>query len=466
MTPSGGPAPGDEPRVRLRWGGASDVGQLRQVNEDSMLLGPGVFVVADGMGGHAAGDVASRMAVDTIDTELPDVQRGSTTRVVDIVGAVQTANEVVHEHSESQPGLSGMGTTVVAIASVVEEGEHRLAVVNVGDSRAYRLSRGELEQVSDDHSLVGELVRDGRITPEEARAHPQKNIVTRAVGIEEYVDVDEFQLLPRTGDRYLLCSDGLTDEVDEADIAGVLRTVEGPDEAAAELVRRANEHGGRDNVTIVIVDVVDSGIDEAEAAARAAVPDDDDFSHDPDQDTQSLLAVPDDQAHRQRSSGAGDPPPGEADLAGGVPGGDGAEGTAGARRRPRFQRAVTVRSLAFVLVVLLVVGGGGFLAYNSVRNTYFVGIEDGEVAIYRGRPGGVLWFDPSLVEVVGIDTDDVPGDALDDIEEGVSQPTLTRARRYVANLEERIAELTPPVTTTTSTSTTPATSTSTTSTEP
>ncbi|HEU5082379.1 MAG TPA: Stp1/IreP family PP2C-type Ser/Thr phosphatase [Acidimicrobiales bacterium] len=431
-------------RVSLRWGAASDVGQVRQVNEDSMLVGPGVFVVADGMGGHAAGEVASRLAVETIESELDGTAPESEVprRTLDLVTAVQAANDRVWSASENDPNLAGMGTTVVAIGLVEEDGEARLAIVNVGDSRAYRLSGGDLDQVSDDHSLVGELHREGRITADEARHHPQKNIVTRAIGLEQFVDVDEFQVLPRTGDRYLLCSDGLTDEVDERDIATVLRTIDDPDDAARELVRRANEHGGRDNITIVVVDVVDDGLDPAAASAdarRESIPDHEDFTHHADQDTESLMAVPDDRAHLQRGTTTA-APPSPPPVAPPAPDED--DG-------PRPPRAVTVRSLAFVLAVVALLGAGGFLAYRYVQDTYHVGILEDEVVIFQGRPGGVLWFDPSFEEGTGIEVDDVPPAVLEDLEGGVSQPTLERARRYVANLEERIEDTKPPVTTTT-----------------
>ena len=450
MTPAG--------QVHLRWGGASDVGQVRQVNQDSMLLGTGVFVVADGMGGHAGGEVASRLAIETIESELdgtePESERPR--RVLDLITAVQAANDRVWGQSEHDPDLAGMGTTVVAIGLVEEDGEARLAIVNVGDSRAYRLSGGNLDQVSEDHSLVGELYREGRITAAEAQNHPQKNIVTRAVGIERFVEVDEFQILPRTGDRYLLCSDGLTDEVDERDIATVLRSIDDPDEAARELVRRANEHGGRDNITIVVVDVVDDGLDPEAAGRRDSVPDHDEFSHDPDQDTQSLMAVPDDRAHVQSRPDVDDapadhrpPPPSE-------PGPEPAPAKA--------PRAITVRSLAFVLAVLALIGAGGWLAYRYVNDTYHVTVDDENVLIYQGRPGGVLWFDPTFVERTAIEVDDVPPAVLDDLEDGVTQPSLARARRYVANLEERIEDLRPPVTTTTTTR--PRTTTTTTTTAP
>ncbi len=164
--------------VQLRWGGATDVGQLRNVNQDSMLVGPRLFVVADGMGGHQGGEVASALAIEAF------ARRASGTTVHDLVGAVEDANDVVYARSSQDPSLSGMGTTFVAIAVVADQGEELLAVVNVGDSRAYRLSGGRLEQISEDHSLVAELVRDGRISEQEAAVHPQRNIVTRALGID------------------------------------------------------------------------------------------------------------------------------------------------------------------------------------------------------------------------------------------------------------------------------------------
>ena len=376
--------------VQLRWGGATDVGQLRSVNQDSMLLGPDVFVVADGMGGHQGGEVASSLAVDSVSS------RTIRPTTADLIAAVQDANETVHARGTSDPALSGMGTTFVALAVVEEDDEQLLAIVNVGDSRAYLLSDGVLEQITDDHSLVAELVREGRISEQEAAVHPQRNIVTRALGTDPTVPVDDFEILPHRGDRYLLCSDGLTNEVTERDIAVVLRTVDDPDEAARELVRRANEHGGRDNITIVIVDVVDDG--GASARASALVPDDEDFSES-EHDTASFLALPDDRAHEQNArldhlEELDDRLDGLRDD--GAPVG-------------KPQRAVTLRSVAFVLVVVALLGAGAYLVNDYARNTYHVIIDDhGEVAIYRGRPGGVLWFDPSFVETTGIDGTDVP----------------------------------------------------------
>ncbi len=423
----------------LRAGGATDVGQVRAINQDSMLIGPRIYVVADGMGGHQGGEVASAMAVDAFE----HVDHLETVTVNELLSRVQSANEAVFERSGDDPTLSGMGTTLVAIAPVTEDGEERLAIVNVGDSRAYRLTNGQLEQVSDDHSLVGEMVRDGRITRDQARDHPQKNIVTRAVGIDDQIDIDDFQLLPHAGDRYLLCSDGLTDEVTDAQIAEVLRSIDDPDEAAHSLVTMANETGGRDNITVLIVDVVDDG--GLGAAASERVPDADDFSHDPEIDTATFLALPDDQAHAQ---GAGDR-------------GRSAEADQEEEDRPRRQRAITWRSVLFVVVVLGLVGGGLWLVNDYATNTYYVSVDDGTVTIFKGRPGGVLWLDPSIEESTEIAIDDVPEDFRDDIDDERAFTTLGSARRFVTNLEERIEDLTPPPTTTTTT-TTSSTTTSTT----
>ena len=425
--------------ITLRAGGASDVGQVRSINQDSMLVGPHIYVVADGMGGHQGGEVASAMAIDAFDHG----ENQATVTVNELVGRVQDANGSVYERSGEDPGLSGMGTTLVAIAVVKEDGEERLAIVNVGDSRAYRLSGGQLDQVSDDHSLVGEMVREGRITDEQARDHPQKNIVTRAVGIEPAVDVDEFQLLPHAGDRYLLCSDGLTDEVTDAEIAEVLRAVADPDAAAQQLVERANAHGGRDNITVLVVDVVDDG--DIAAKASAVVPDSEHFSEHPGSDTQNLLAVPHEDTSGGGSEGTSAPEPA-------------AEPAAEPAKRPR---ALTVRSIAFVLVVLALVGGGLWLVNDYATNTYYLDTVDGEVTIFKGRPGGVLWIDPSAVEPTGVDVDDVPAEFADDVIDRRDFATIESARRFVENMEERIEELAPPPTTSTTTSTSTTTTTTT-----
>src|SRR5438309_6117180 len=229
--------------TRLRAGGATDVGRVREINEDRFLIDDArLFAVADGVGGHQAGEVASQAAVET----LRDSFTEPTTEA--LVEAVEQANRAVWDMAEANAEQRGMGTTLTALALVDEQGEERLAVVNVGDSRAYLFQQNELEQLTEDHSLVEQLVREGQLTPEEAHVHPQRSIITRALGLDPDVEVDNWELAPAAGDRILLCSDGLTNEVSDDRIASVLRRLADPDDAARELVRLAKANGGNDNI--------------------------------------------------------------------------------------------------------------------------------------------------------------------------------------------------------------------------
>jgi serine/threonine protein phosphatase PrpC len=251
--------------IGVRWGAATDAGRVRELNEDSLLAEPPLFAVADGVGGHAAGEVASGLAVAGLGRFVgsPAVEAAS------VLAAVHEANAEIRAHAADQPSTAsesqrGMGSTVVGLAlSWVDGagaagaggGTDSVLVFNVGDSRAYRRSGGQLTQVSRDHSLVDELLRAGHITPEEAAVHPHRSVITRALGAAEEVDVDSWHLDALVGDRYLLCSDGLTNEVAVDALARVLASVSDPQEAAQQLVALALEHGGRDNVTAVVVDV-------------------------------------------------------------------------------------------------------------------------------------------------------------------------------------------------------------------
>jgi serine/threonine protein phosphatase PrpC len=232
--------------VRIRTGAATDVGRVREGNEDAFLVTDRFVAVADGMGGHLGGEVASNLALDVFSALTERNEGDLTSRIVE-------ANRAVLERSRRDREVSGMGTTFTVIA--FEGGVGRLA--HVGDSRAYRFRGGELVALTEDHTLVRRMVNAGEITEEEARAHPQRSVVTRALGADPDVDVDEGQLDLRAGDRYLLCSDGLTGMVREEDIAAVLAEVDDPDAAARRLVDAANANGGHDNITVVIADVVD-----------------------------------------------------------------------------------------------------------------------------------------------------------------------------------------------------------------
>src|SRR5437764_6331045 len=254
--------------TQLSAGGATDVGLVRDHNEDRYLADERLFAVADGVGGHKAGEVASQTAVETLQREFTEPTTDT------LIDAVKTANRTVWNLAEANTEQRGMGTTLTAIALVDDGDDERLAIVNVGDSRAYLLQQGELEQLTEDHSLVEQLVREGQLTPEEAQVHPQRSIITRALGLDPEVEVDSWELTPYRGDRILLCSDGLTNEVSDDHIASTLRTVNDPEEAAQQLVQEARDHGGSDNITCVVVDVVDDGnrAEEASAALAAEPP--------------------------------------------------------------------------------------------------------------------------------------------------------------------------------------------------
>ena len=234
----------------LRIAAATHVGVARQVNQDSYSIAPGLVVVADGMGGHRGGEVASAIAAD-------EMMRRFESPVLDaLVTGVEHANRRILDEAAADPNLHGMGTTVVALGLIEVEDGVALGAINVGDSRMYRLTGNVLEQLTEDHSLVEALVREGRITAAEAEVHPQRNIVTRALGVIEHVEVDSFRFVPKIGDRYLLCSDGLFNEVDAHTIATILATESDPQVATNKLIAAANEGGGRDNITTVIADIV------------------------------------------------------------------------------------------------------------------------------------------------------------------------------------------------------------------
>ena len=241
----------------IRWGALSDTGSLRVQNEDAMLAQEGLFVVADGMGGHNAGEVASAMAIKI----LRSAQAKGITDAKDLNTAIKEVNEQIFNAAIDNSDQRGMGTTITALVITptnkqTENSDKSATVANIGDSRTYLLRGGEFRQVSVDHSYVQELVSEGLITREEARTHIRRNIVTRALGIEPTVGVDTWTLPLIVGDRYVLCSDGLVDEVSDDDIEACLKITSDPQETAVELVAMANRNGGRDNITVIVVDVM------------------------------------------------------------------------------------------------------------------------------------------------------------------------------------------------------------------
>jgi PPM family protein phosphatase len=229
-------------------GFATHPGRKRRHNEDSYVVEPPMFAVADGMGGAKAGEVASGLAAAALREAGTDGRSGEE-RVTQLI---QEANRRVFRRANEDRDASGMGTTMTV--ALVEDG--RVVFGHVGDSRAYLIREGSIEQLTDDHSLVAELVRSGRLTPEEAEAHPQRSVITRAVGTEPDVDVDTFTIEPEERDLFLICSDGLTDMVDDGTIIEAIeRHRDDLDDAAKALVGAANRVGGEDNITVLLVEV-------------------------------------------------------------------------------------------------------------------------------------------------------------------------------------------------------------------
>ncbi|MHB8246167.1 MAG: PP2C family protein-serine/threonine phosphatase [Acidimicrobiales bacterium] len=236
----------------LDWGAASETGRVRRNNEDSFVAQLPVFAIADGMGGHAAGDVASAMVID----ELRRLAVQGPRSVGDISNAIAAANSAVVSRSRTTGSMRGMGTTLVGMVLIAAEDTGEWVGFNVGDSRLYRFSDGALEQVSRDHSEVQELLDAGSITREEARTSSVRNVVTRGLGAEMQPQVDYWLIRPVPGDRFLMCSDGLTDELVDQEIATVLIEATGAAAVAHQLVERALAAGGHDNVSVIVLDVL------------------------------------------------------------------------------------------------------------------------------------------------------------------------------------------------------------------
>ncbi|MBT5849022.1 MAG: serine/threonine-protein phosphatase [Acidimicrobiaceae bacterium] len=396
--------------TEFAWGSATDVGRVRRANQDHHLIEDGMFVVADGMGGHSGGEIASEVTVDA----LRDL--GEISTLDELIGRVQDANSKVVERAAEEPALRGMGTTVSLLTGLVGGGAHRLGVANVGDSRLYRVTGDGLHQHTVDHSLVESFVREGRLSRAEAANHPQRNIVTRALGIDDKVLVDAWELVPVAGDRYVLCSDGLFGEIGEPEIYEVLSTVSNPQEAAEDLVSRACAAGGRDNVTVVIVDIesadpVDDVPDDRVIDTRKALPD----------RVLDIQTVPDGLSDAGDDS---DPNPDDIVLTPVI-------------------RVLTWRLVAAVIVVAMVlVALLGSLAVYA-RSAYYVGIDGQEIVIYQGRPGGVLWFDATLAERSGLLVDALDSSDAELVIDGLEFDDLKDAEAHIEVLREQLSSDTP-----------------------
>ena len=330
--------------------GRTDAGRVRRRNEDSFVLDPPLFAVADGMGGAQAGEVASRLAAAAF-REYHDADRLEPAERVEAI--IQEANRRIYERARTDSEASGMGTTVTA--AILTNG--RVSIGHVGDSRAYRIRNGELEQLTEDHSLVADLMRSGRLTPEEADAHPQRSVITRALGTDAEVDVDTVTVDVEPGDLFLLCSDGLTTMVPEEDILRIAQEADDLNEAARTLVRAANSGGGEDNITVVLFKV--EGDEATEETLVAAQPETVEEPEEPNELEDTLTDMP---PVQKAEPAVQEPRP--------------------RRRRSHWGRRILWGALG-VAFVALILGGALF----GLSRAYFVGAdEEGNVTVYQGVP--------------------------------------------------------------------------------
>jgi protein phosphatase len=358
--------------VKVRVGVATDIGRVREKNDDSYLVEEPVFAVADGMGGHKGGDVASQLALATLEARFRDGGR-------DLAQQIRDANAAVFERSQSDNSVKGMGTTLTA---VVVEGTSAL-FAHVGDSRAYLLRAGDLRQLTDDHTLVARMVKSGEISEAEAEVHPHRSVITRSVGTEPDVDVDEFDVALTDGDRLLLCSDGLTGMVTEEQIVAILSAAPNPQDAADRLVRAANRAGGVDNITVVVIDA------EAEAG----------------EDTDA-------------------PPPG--------------------RMAPNRRRLLGVAGKVAIVLLILAVALIGVRVY--VDRQWYVGESGGRVAVFRGIPAelaGIHFSHPVVItEIPAVDAEAIS--FYSRLPEGLTANDRDGALMIVEQIRRDVAEAAAP----------------------
>ena len=397
-------------RLRLTWGGATDQGRIRANNQDAMYADPGLFVVADGMGGHQGGEVAANLAVRTIaNAERSDREQ--------LREAITEANRVVHQTALEEPELHGMGTTLTTLAVSQEVDSHQFVILNVGDSRVYRHRDGELEQLTEDHSYVAELVRRGELDDQAAEVHPYRNMLTRAIGVHAEVEIDEWLLEPVAGDRFMLCSDGLTNEVADLEIAEQQGLDQDPSTTAKALVGLANQRGGRDNSTVLIVDVQVELIDSDETNQS---PETEEF--------QDPISSPPHEANISLG--------GLEDLS------DRSEQTSNMKERSWLYDRVHIKLGAVVISLVLLLTSAAMVTTIGwyARSSYHVGIVANHVVIQKGRIGGLLWFEPTLEQWTDIQTIHLTEEDRQRLVDGEQMTDLDNAKTFVANLRTRLVK--------------------------
>ncbi|MET9350455.1 Stp1/IreP family PP2C-type Ser/Thr phosphatase [Streptomyces termitum] len=426
--------------LSLRFAAGSHKGMIREGNEDSGYAGPRLLAIADGMGGQAAGEVASSEVISTLVT-LDDDIPGSDI-LTSLGTAVQRANDQLRMMVEEDPQLEGMGTTLTALLWTGQ----RLGLVHVGDSRAYLLRDGVLTQITQDHTWVQRLVDEGRITEEEATTHPQRSLLMRALGSGDHVEPDLSIREVRVGDRYLICSDGLSGVVSHQTLEDTLASYQGPQETVQELIQLALRGGGPDNITVIIADVLD--VDGGDTLAGHL------------SDTPVVVgAVAENQTQLNdggamqtpagRASGLGRPAPHHQPPAGGFgpPGSGDDHGYGGPPHgsfdayddedfvKPRKKRRWIGRTLILVLALGLL-GGGAYGGWRWTQTQYYVGASGEHVALYQGISQKLAWVKLSEVETdhPEIELKYLPAYQRKQVEDTIAGGSLAKARTKISEL--------------------------------
>jgi len=403
--------------IALHYAARSDVGLVRKENQDSGYAGPHLLVVADGMGGHAAGDVASSIAIGEmvgLDGESP----GADEALDRLTEALRAANNELREAVRHQPELQGMGTTVTALLRT----GNKIAVAHIGDSRAYLMRDGTLTQITHDHSFVQSLIDEGRITEAEAEGHPQRSLVTRVLTGQHEDRPDLAMREAHVGDRYLLCSDGLSGFVARDTIQEILAQTQPPGATADHLVELAMRAGAPDNVTCIIGDIVDLDKDRPPSTAQEVVGA---ASEHRVKTTRAIPLTPAAKAAALSREALGtDVSDAEEDELGRLP----EKGRPSRRRR-------WIKAVSLVLLVLAAVVGGGYAAYSWSQQQYYVGESNGHVAIYQGVSQNIGSLGLShVVNKSDISLRDLPDFYRGKLGSTVSTTSIEDARRLVTDM--------------------------------
>ena len=412
--------------LSLRFAAGSHTGMIRDHNEDSGYAGPRLLAIADGMGGQAAGEVASSEVISTL-VQLDDDVPGSDL-LTSLDSSVQRANTQLRSMVAQDPRLDGMGTTLTALLWTGQ----RLGLVHVGDSRAYLLRDGELTQITQDHTWVQRLVDEGRITEEEATTHPQRSLLMRALGSADHIDADLSIREVRAGDRYLLCSDGLSSVVSQETLQEAMNAFHSPQDTVRELIELALRGGGPDNVTCIVADVLDIDAQEGDTLANQLYDAPQIVGAVAEVQAQRSGAIP--QTPASRAAELGRPPAQPADVTGVFGAFPGDEYVP---QRPRGRRAL--RRTLLIALALVVVGGGLYAGYRWTQSQYYVAVNGDHVALYRGvsQELGPLHLSSVEQDHPEIRLDLLPAYQRNQVENAIDASGLADARETINELAEQ-----------------------------